>query len=194
MLKLADSFSNFWHEPRWTLIIALISLSVIGAFRFHFDDDVRHMQSLSGGLVGEQQLIEQLIGNSAGAQFFLVQGADEQIILEREEELAAKLRPLLSKALVGLQSSAQYVPSVKRQKENWELVKKLYAEKLFDQEKALNLKKKLIAPEGPKFLLPADIESLNFLSVLKLDESAHVMMLDRVTDLSAVKAASNGIN
>ena len=193
MLKLANDFSKFWDKPRWLLIIALITLSIIGAFRFHFDDDVRRMQSLSQPLVIEQERIQNLIGNSGGTQFFLVQGEDEEIILQREEELVDKLRPLTGKALSGFQTPAQYVPSARRQKENWELTKKLYAENLTAQSQALGLKKIPASPGNFEVLALNNVGSLSFLQALILDKNTHVIMLDKVTDLNALKDAANAI-
>jgi predicted exporter len=197
MLVLADKFSNFWRggasKLRYFLLIMLFILTLIGLPRFHFDDDVRRMQSLDGPLVKQQNKIQQLIGNSGGTQFFLVHGQDIEMLLQHEEALAAKLKPMIGKSLAGFQAPAQYIPSAKRQAENWQLVTKLYTDELLQQSKALSLSKAPEAPGNFKVLHLEDVASLSFLSPLLLDKNTHVVMLDKITDLQAVKDAANGI-
>lgn len=193
MMRWANEFGNFWNKPRWVLIGALVTLSTAGATKFHFDDDVRRMQSLNSSLVKEQNKIQELIGNSGGTQFFILHADDEETLLQRQEQLVEKLHPLTGKALTGFQSPAQYVPSLKRQQENWQISKKLYADQLSQHIKALSLNKTPIAPGEFKALRMEDVSNLSFLSPLILDKNTHVVMLDKVTDLAAVKSVGEGI-
>jgi predicted exporter len=90
----------------------LLFSGAVGFARFHADDDVRHLQSLSPVLVTEQQQIQKLTGTLSSGPFFLVHAKDDETVLQREEELAEQLRPLVVKgALSGFQSISQYIPS-----------------------------------------------------------------------------------
>ncbi len=110
MLIMAGKFLAFWEMPKYRrlrigLLGVLAILGLAGFLRFHTDDDVRRMQSLSSGLVAEQERIQKLIGASAGSQFFLIQAPDDETALQHEEELVARLRPLVnSGALAGFQA------------------------------------------------------------------------------------------
>ncbi|MGD0961406.1 MAG: hypothetical protein ABSB19_16475, partial [Methylomonas sp.] len=97
----AGKFLAFWEaakyrKPRMGLLGFAVILGIAGLLRFHTDDDVRHMQSLSPDLLAEQEKIQKLVGATAGSQFFLVQAADDETALRNEEKLAAGLRPLVA--------------------------------------------------------------------------------------------------
>ena len=209
LLRWAGAFLSFWEEApyRNARIIFLSVISIIGLIGFffiHLDDNVRHLEALSGSLVSEQAQIEKLIGNTEGGQFFLVHAADEETALQHEEQLIDILHPLVvSGALGGFEALAEYVPSSARQKENRLLSRKyLYEPFLASQKAELNLTEAPLMPkeEGPTLkvaeLLKSGV-SFPFLSMLRLSDEtegvSHVVMLSGRTDLTILKDATRGI-
>lgn len=209
MLALTGKLWQFWQavdyrRARGALLILAVAIGGAGALRWHADDDVRRMQSLSPELVVQQDHIQRLIGSSAGSQFFLVQAADHETALQREETLVERLRPLVAQGvLAGFQAPAQYVPSAARQQENRALqharldgpVLATHVRQLgliepptapADDEPVLSLSE-VVKPDGP----------LSFLSFLLLDGidggALHIVALDGVKRFDALAAAADGL-
>jgi predicted exporter len=209
MLAIAQEFLTFWETSKYQqlrrgLVGLLAVLALIGFLRFHTDDDVRHMQSLSSDLVAEQEAIQKLIGASVSNQFFLVQAHDDETALQSEEKLTERLRSLVTAGdLTGFQSPSQYIPSAARQKENRILQREhLYKPLLAQQTIKLGLATTPVMPrEQGKILTLAEAsrsdKSLSFLSTLLLDngqgEVTHMVALDGIVHPEAVAAASDGI-
>lgn len=205
----AERFLRFWEAPayrrqRRVLSGLLIVLGIAGFLRLHADDNVRHMQSLSSALLLEQDRIQQLVGMTAGSQFFLVQAKDDETALQTEEKLAKRLRPLVvSGELAGFQSPAEYIPSMARQTENRELqAEQLYKVLLAQQTAQLGLNETPATPEQNSPLLTlAEAKKLNpppvFLSTLLLgetdDEVLHRVALDAVAYPETIAAVADGI-
>jgi len=208
MLKTAGKFIAFWEAPKYhrlrvSIFGVMALVGVLGLLCVHTDDDVHHLQSLSAKLVTEQEHIQKLIGNTNGSQFFLVQAPDDETALQREEQLTERLHKLVdSGALAGFQSLSQYVPSSARQMENRALLRKnLYKPLLVAQASELHLADVPPMPDEHTPVLTLDaVKSggpLPFLSLLRLnntnDEVMHVVMLDGVTNLDALRVAANGL-
>ena len=209
MLTWIDKLWVFWQEPRYrtartALLGVVLALGVAGALRWHTDDDVRRMQSLDAGLAAQQDRIQQLIGSSAGSQFFLVQAPDPETALQREESLVERLRPLVKQGVLsGFQAPAQYVPSAARQRENRALQKERLDGPVLAQYVAnLGLSDPPQAPpdDGPVLDLAEAAKPggpLSFLSLLLLQESAsgvtHIVTLDGVRRLDALAAAATDL-
>lgn len=207
MTGATKAFLFFWEAKKYThwrkgLFVLFIILGIFGFTRFHTDDDVRHMQSLSSSLVTEQEKIQKLIGVSASNKFFLVQAADDETALQSEEKLTEKLRPLIAAGdLSGFQSPSQYTPSVARQKENRQLQRDaLYTPLLSLHTTKLNLKTPPALPDdNTHFLIPSNTDkNMHFLASLFLDrrsnEVTHMIALDGVTNSNAIAAAAKGLS
>ena len=207
MLAVAGRYLAWWADARFRphrrgLLGLLILVGLVGLGRVRIDDDVRHMQSLSPGLVGQQERLQHLIGTTAGSQFFLVQAPDDDTALVREEALAERLRPLVGTALAGFQSPAQYVPSAERQRDNRRLVRQQLDGDLLQQQVTrlgLSAAPVVADDDGPVLTLRAALDSgaLGFLSMLILDGGSgavHVVTLEGITDLPALAAAAEGVD
>jgi predicted exporter len=129
LLKAAAGMYAFWEAPNWRraralLLLAALTLAVAGLLRFQTDNDVRRMQALSPELLRDQDEIRTLIGTTAATQFLLVEGADDEAALRREEIVAPILARLkVEGVLSGAQMPAAFVPSAERQRENQKLVR-----------------------------------------------------------------------
>lgn len=202
LLAIAEKIMNFWqnscyHRIRIYILGLALLLVVAGYLRFHTDDDVRRMQSLSPALVEEQELIQKRIGSTQSNQFFLIQAPTNELALQHEEELAEKLvLQVKNGALSGFQSPASYISSARRQMENRELVRKQLYPLLAKQITALQLKNapQLLDGNAPVLTLSAinNAQSpLSFLSLMLLSgeekgEVVHVVMLEGVKDIPAL--------
>ncbi|OIR10091.1 hypothetical protein GALL_80190 [mine drainage metagenome] len=202
MLAAAAALLAFWRNAprRGRALLALLLLAgALGVLRLHADDDVHHLQSLSAPLVAQQQAIQRLTGTGDGSRFFLVEAADDETALEREEALAARLRPLVAaQALAGFQAPAQYVPSAARQRDNRRLVAQALRPLLPAQLAALGLTAPPPPPSGePPVLTLAEAlrpgGPLPFLSLLVLRPGLHVVRLDGVARPALVAAAAQGL-
>ncbi|MBI2241911.1 MAG: MMPL family transporter [Magnetospirillum gryphiswaldense] len=183
---MASGLLCLWAAPerrnlRRLVLGLLMVLSLFGAFRLQADDDMRRQQGLSPPLVAEQAEVQRLTGFSLTGQFFLVRGDSEQQLLEREEALGQRLS-----GAVGWQAVARYVPSARRQAENARLVQQtLYGPHLDAYRAGLGMTGGAAPQTAERPLLPADIRAtgaLPFLDALVIDETLHVVTLDRMAD------------
>ena len=209
MLRWAGYFLLVWHAKRFApariaCLAGITIAALLGMARFHTDDDVRRLQSLSPDLLAQQTRIQTLIGSQSGGQFFLLPAADPEIALQRGEALADRLRPLLANGvLAGFRGPASYVPSAQRQRENRALRDQHLDPAATDAQLArLGLPGgAALAPDNAPILtlaqaLAAD-SPLTFLPLLVQADgqggSLHIVMLDGVRDPGRTAAAAQGI-
>lgn len=213
LLLAAGWFWAFWEEPayhraRMVLVGCCVVLAVAGAARFKVDDDVRRLQSLADDLKRQEFSIRQLIGTGAGTQFFLVQGSDEEAVLEMEEELTARLESAKRRgAFAQFQAVSQIIPSMARQRENRAMVHDRliipFLQTYYDQIGMSDRR----APEVEErnFLTPAEIPEgspLSFMRSLILDNentrgASHLVLLNGVfkeDELREIAAALAGVH
>ena len=192
MLDIAANYLEWWSVPRYrtmrrTIFMAICTIGIIGFTRFSIDDDVRHLQALPPYLVQEQNQIQALAGKLGNNQFFLIEGKDEETILQQEEKLRIALQDQIAKGILsGFQMMADYIPSIQRQQDNQALVeKKLYQPFLKSHLEKLQLETTLPLPTKG-FLTPeklrAQPEPPTFLSLFSLPrddgQMMHVVLLD----------------
>jgi predicted exporter len=128
ILKMANLLWEFWADGRyrywrWGFVALVATLSMVGATRLRFDDDVRHQQALAANLQKQEAQIRRLTGVSGGTEFLLVLATDRDAALQTEEALQARLDAAkLDGAIRGFQSLSQFIPSVARQREDRALV------------------------------------------------------------------------
>ena len=120
-------FSTYWANTRrrWPVLrgwrawagVGLWGLVVaVGLGRLKVGDDVRELQGVSPALVAEHLEVSKLMGLSSPGQFFMVHGATEEEVLEREEVLTGRLDGLVKRHVVqGYDAVSSWVPSLARQ-------------------------------------------------------------------------------
>jgi predicted exporter len=122
--KLGEVYGNtLKHWPRFQsnkfLFVAGICFIVIAAFgvsRLGVNDDIRLLQNPPQQLIFDQIKLSQLLDAPTPVQFYLVRGATEEIVLEREEALKKRLDPLIAQhKLSGYQALSNWVPSKETQ-------------------------------------------------------------------------------
>jgi predicted exporter len=129
VLGAANLLWVFWRDRRWRqwrigLVAVCVLAGGIGFARLTVDDDLRHQQTLAGDLRDEELQVRRLTGMAGGTEFLLVQAADGESALQREEALLGRLDVARQTgALRGFQATALFVPSMMRQREDRALVR-----------------------------------------------------------------------
>lgn len=110
---------NAW----WIAAVVALAFAIGGWSKLRTNDDLRSLQSSPPSLMAQQAEVSRLLGLSSPAQFFLVQGADAQAVLEREEALTARLAGLRETGVIrGWRATSDWLPSIARQQEDVALV------------------------------------------------------------------------
>lgn len=122
-VRLPQRLLAFWQAhatPRRALLLAtlLLLVSLPGWLRLSADDDVRQLITRPPTLVAQEERIRALAGASGSGRFFLIEGASDEEVLQREEALTARLRPQLGPTLAGFTAISDFMPSAATQAEN----------------------------------------------------------------------------
>jgi predicted exporter len=198
--KAAAGLWLVWGDARYRrgralVLLGMAVLGVAGLLRLETDDDVRRQQGLSPVLAAEQAEIQRLAGFGQTGQFFLVQGDGEQQVLEREEALGARLAQISG---LGWQAASRFVPSARRQAETAALVERALIAPHLDSYRAdlgMDAPEAAVLPPHPLSL--AEIRAtgaLPFLDTLVVAEGRHVVTLESVRDITALRAAADGLD
>lgn len=101
------------------LAVVMLVVAVPGLMRLQGNDDLRGLQSSPPELIAQQRDVGRLLGMPSPAQFFLVQGRDAEQVLQREEQLVARLRQAEAKGSVGgHRALSDWLPSQRQQDED----------------------------------------------------------------------------
>lgn len=112
-----------------TLAVIALLIAVPGWWQLRHDDDVHLLISPPSALVVQEKEIRQITGLGNGTQFYLVQGANEEQVLQREEALERRLQPMVDAGqLQGWLGLAGMVPSLQRQHADHALLALLFAQ------------------------------------------------------------------
>jgi predicted exporter len=204
LCEAAGGLWVFWTGRRFraaraALLILAAALGTAGLAHLHSDDDVRRLQSLSPDLLREQGEIQALIGAGTATQFLLVQAGDDEAALRIEESLADRLTGLRRDGvLAGYQMPTAFIPSAERQFYNRTLVRTALEEPLLAAQLAqLGLPTPIAGAEDGQPVLTLDraLEGagLPFLRDLVLAPGLHIVALQGITRIDAVRSAVSGI-
>src|SRR5690606_24600740 len=75
----------------WPWLLALLAFCAGGLWQLTPQNDLRQWLGQEPTLMAEARRIAELTGQQPTSQFFLVRGADEQQLLQRQAELSARL-------------------------------------------------------------------------------------------------------
>jgi predicted exporter len=115
-LLLARWHATIGGRRAWLVAGLLLIVAIPGWLRLTSDDDIHLLIQRDPALVAQENQVRDAIGVDNTAQFFVVRGPSQEIVLQRAEALGAKLDALNgAQAVNGWQSVAQFVPSAQRQ-------------------------------------------------------------------------------
>jgi len=113
------------------LAAGVVLVAVPGLLKVRANDDLRSLQSSPPSLIAQQREVGRLLGMPSPAQFFLVQGRDAEQVLQREEQLAARLQQAEEQGRVGgRRALSDWLPSQRRQAEDAALTARVEREVL----------------------------------------------------------------
>jgi predicted exporter len=112
------------------IVVLLGMLMGLGIARLGPNDDIRLLQNSPQALIDGQARLGKLLDSPTPVQYYLVRGASEEEVLQREEALKRRLEPLIGQgAIGGYQAMSNWVPSQALQNERRTLVQdKLFAD------------------------------------------------------------------
>jgi predicted exporter len=139
---LAARWPRFSTQPPALLFAAALGLfAALGWSRLSVNDDIRSLQSSPPELVRDQVKLGKLLDAPSPVQYYLVRGASDEQVLQREELLKRRLDGLIAQGHIGgYQALSNWVPSIRTQAERLTLVDG-----------------KLLAGDGPLARLARDI-------------------------------------
>ncbi|BAN27563.1 MMPL family transporter [Caballeronia insecticola] len=118
----------------WLVAVVIVVVCAPGWLLLTSDDDIHLLIQRDPALVAQENQVRDAVGIDNTAQFFVVQGASPESVLQRAEALGDKLDALPGDQSVdGWRSITQFVPSQKRQSD----VHALLAQHVFDHPDSL---------------------------------------------------------
>nr|WP_284506351.1 MMPL family transporter [Caballeronia sp. INDeC2] len=103
----------------WAVAIVLAAVCAPGWTMLESDDDIHLLIQRDPVLVAQENQVRDAVGIDNTAQFFVVQGATQELVLQRAEALGAKLDALPgAQSVDGWRAATQFVPSARRQAED----------------------------------------------------------------------------
>jgi len=111
-------------RPGALAVLALLAaVTAAGWSQLRTDDDIRSLQSSPARLVQDQIKLGRLLDAPTPVQYYLVRGASDDEVLQREEALKRRLDPLVAQGhLSGYQALSNWVPSARTQAERLALL------------------------------------------------------------------------
>lgn len=220
--RIAGAFTRFaalrerlvQKRPR-TLVWLMLLFIAGGLAQLRFLDDVRSLQPATPLLNAEEGKVRDLIGRLPDSRFFLVRGADAEQVLETEEQLRARLDPLVArKAAQSYTAISQALPSAARQADN----RRLLAARVFDDDgllprfmRQLGFDASAIAARQRAFAETRTLSLKTWLATPAAEPYRHlwldgiggnggagggdasIITLDEISDVAAMRAAAEGI-
>ncbi|MDR1425082.1 MAG: hypothetical protein LBI92_10845 [Azoarcus sp.] len=112
----------------WTVVLLLVVVAALGIARLRANDDIRALFSGEAELIDEHRQVSEILRLPSPAQMFLVSGDSAEAVLQAEEALIERLRPLVAERKIGgFEAVSRWLPSAARQRENATLQERLRA-------------------------------------------------------------------
>ncbi|APC97381.1 MMPL family transporter [Francisella frigiditurris] len=155
LLICSDKYLEIWKnisKVSIVIILTIIALVIIaGNFQVKANDDIHILESASQELKNTENTVKKITGSNMGMSYLIVLADNNEILLQRANNISEKIYKEFSNINNPLISISDYIPNVYKQKNNYDLVKKListqlinYLEKIgYDNSQAQKVKKNL---------------------------------------------------
>jgi predicted exporter len=125
--NLVARMTSGWRG--FALGAVVLLLAIPGWWQLRHDDDVHLLIAPPTELTRQEAQIRDITGLGNGTQFYLVEGANQEQVLQREEALEQRLQQMVdANQLQGWLGLAGMVPSLQRQQANQSLLAPLFAQ------------------------------------------------------------------
>ncbi|MDR1351299.1 MAG: MMPL family transporter [Zoogloeaceae bacterium] len=127
MTGLLDHWPRWQNSGKaWGIALVLAALTLGGLLRLQANDDIRSLFSGDPALMAEQGEVSSILQLPSPAQMFLLTADSAERLLQKEEALIERLRPLIGSGKIsGFEATSRWLPSEARQQENRARQKKL---------------------------------------------------------------------
>jgi predicted exporter len=124
--KLIHAWDMVTSRSQLGLALVLFAVgSVYGITHLEIDDNVRNLQNTSSKLVRDDELIQAIMNEGGSSQFYLVEAATPQLVLEREKLLSEYLRKEATRgAISSYRAISNLLPPIREQRQNRSLLQK----------------------------------------------------------------------
>ncbi|MDY6264220.1 MAG: MMPL family transporter [Fibrobacter sp.] len=179
---ILDIYDHF--APRTVVVAGIVLLLALvpGVLKLNIHTDMRALYAMSENLKRSEALNARLNNLGISANYFIVEGASEQELLQNEESLVRRLDSVLDlthdsvsssvkPVLGGYLATSVYIPSLKVQEETFEGIRRLYASPVFGELlRDLNLSSDSVrVPDAsPRYLTPQSEIPASFRSILSM--------------------------
>ncbi|WP_445679398.1 MMPL family transporter [Radicibacter daui] len=177
------------RRARIAALLVMIAAAALAVMLVRGDDDIRRLGRVDPDLRDEAATISNVLSLGARPFVIRVSGASAEQRLEREEELRAKLAPLIVEgALQGLLSPADFIPSLRRQQQDRALaLQALYGP--YGDKLAQNLPVPVNGPASAGLAFDGAVRAaLPELAALAYDDGSDLVQLRGVSDVARVEA------
>ena len=169
------------------IIAAIISVvAFAGVLNINFNDDIKDMYVPPKNLAIAEKLYAELSQKNFNPNFIITEAQDTQKLLEKEERTAR----LLQKYNIEYYALSRFVPSIKQQKENQQLIRELYNSTLksyaqgFLDKQSIN---KLLNDNPRQEFLTPDNSGMAMLKEFLYNDGTSVMLVNG--DIKDIKPA-----
>lgn len=200
-LQLFKLWLNCWNHPQVRIFtpMAFFIFSLFALTHLHFDDDIRQLQAMPDNLKVQEQLIKEVTGIGQNQQMLLVKADSQQDLLARLYDVEKTLLQWKQEGqLKNYQSISQYLPSIKVQQNNYQLVEALYLSQAKNLGEKLNHSKPIAtikpfqALQPNVYLQSPASAALSFLWLDEInDQSASIILINELKDINRLKKYSD---
>lgn len=141
-LLLLNLWLGLWKHKQLRLLLPLLLIvfAGIGLTKIQFNDDIHQLQAMPESLKTQELRIKEVTGVGNNQRLLLIKGDSTEQLLQRLEQLSETFNGWKKDGVIdNFQSVSQFVPSVRTQKENYQLVKSLYQKQGESLHNSLNL-------------------------------------------------------
>lgn len=188
-----DIFSYLNKIPQKIKLILtslLLLVACLGLSKINFNDQITDMYTPPKFLANSENLYNKLTKNNQSPLFILVKGENLQEILETEETISKDLKQNSYLAI------SKFLPSIKQQQENYNLINQLYKKELNNYGSFLpeNIKNNLLSDKNKQEYLTYEKIKLPILKDFMPDDKSSIIILTKKTSAEIINSWNNNKN